>query len=567
MPALLLLTGPSAGSRYQVDVEATLGRSPSCEIPLEDGKVSRRHAKIVVVDGLARICDLGSRNGTIVNGDKIEGEAILLPGDRFQIGETTALYEPPIKASLDDRERGQVTSLPVEEVFPRVGPEASVFSASVALISSSSEAMVLRRGAEELARALSATRAASLLGGTEGLLTAAVVGADAVEVPRGMARAALEAREAGISDGLCCAPITSSSGAAFGVLFAERSDSFNAEEQRVAAVIGRLVGEALTTLRSKTDKERPQVTLVGGSKPFRKVVEQARRAAAGEKHVVLVGEPGTGKGLLADYIHQRSGRALGPKVVLDCRGAASTIEEQLLGKASSPGSPPVASALLRADGGTLIISHLELMTRTLSRVLAGYLTRKTAPARSGGEEQVDVRVIATSTVAMELLVSRGELDAECLKALEASEVEVVQLKERKQDVSTLFDFFAAQTTALSRKPAPTLSPEAARLLSEYAWPGNVWELRQVAERLASLYPGMEIPALKLPPEVLEGSVDGNSKSLQDMVSRLERDAIAEALREARGKKIRAAAILGISRPTLDKKIEDYGLTVEKLRSL
>src|SRR4051812_22603895 len=111
MPALLLLTGPAAGMRYQLEREATLGRSPSCEIPLEDGKVSRRHAKILVEDGQARICDLGSRNGTIVNGDRIEGEAILLPGDRFQIGETTALYEPPTKASLQDCEAEEVKSL------------------------------------------------------------------------------------------------------------------------------------------------------------------------------------------------------------------------------------------------------------------------------------------------------------------------------------------------------------------------------------------------------------------------------------------------------------------------
>src|SRR4051794_26501967 len=104
MPALLLLTGPSAGLRHEVINEATLGRSPSCEIPLEDGRVSRRHAKIFLKDSETRIVDLGSRNGTVVNGEKIDGEAILLPGDRVQVGETTVYYEPPAKVSLADRD-------------------------------------------------------------------------------------------------------------------------------------------------------------------------------------------------------------------------------------------------------------------------------------------------------------------------------------------------------------------------------------------------------------------------------------------------------------------------------
>jgi DNA-binding NtrC family response regulator len=567
MPALLLLTGPSAGARYEVEHEAVLGRSPSCEIPLEDSKVSRRHARILVEDGQARIADMGSRNGTAVNGEKIEAEAILLPGDRFSIGETTALYEPPTKASLADRESSETVIAQVEEVLPHVGPEASLFSAGVSLISSSSEAMVLRRGAEELARSLSASKAASLLGGTEGLMTAAVVGADSVQVPRDMAQAALERRETCRADGMLCAPLTASGGSAFGVLYAERSEAFTAEEQRVAAALGRLIGEALATVRSHADRELPQIALVGSSKQFRKVVEQARRAAAGSHPVALVGEPGTGKALLAEYIHSRSARALGPLVVMDCRRPPSIIDEQLLGRPSSPGSPPLSSALLRADGGTLVLKHLELLPRSASRALAGYLARQTAPARGGGEEKVDIRLLATSSMPLELLVSRGELDAELVKSLEATEIEVLPLRERQPDVPALFEHFAAAEAALLRKTVPSLSPEAKRMLAEYAWPSNVNELRHVAERLTVLYAGLEVPALRLPPEIQEGNAEPKSKSLQDMIARLERDAIAEALREARGKKIRAAAILGISRPTLDKKIEDYGLTVEKMPRL
>jgi DNA-binding NtrC family response regulator len=100
---------------------------------------------------------------------------------------------------------------------------------------------------------------------------------------------------------------------------------------------------------------------------------------------------------------------------------------------------------------------------------------------------------------------------------------------------------------------------------DYTWPHNVRELRLVSERLALLYPEALVHALRLPPELQEGGVSAEPKNLQELVARLERDAIAEALRQAGGKKIRAAEMLGISRPTLDKKIQDYALNVAKGR--
>jgi DNA-binding NtrC family response regulator/pSer/pThr/pTyr-binding forkhead associated (FHA) protein len=564
MPALLLLSGPSAGLRFDVKLEAVLGRSPSCEIPLEDHKVSRRHAKIVVQDGEVRISDLGSRNGTAVNGEKIDAEAILLPGDRVQVGDTTALFEPPSKASFAAKERTDVNSVMVEELLPRVGSEAALYSAGIALLTATSEAMVLRRAAEEMARSLSADRAAALLGGTEGLMTAAVVGADSVEVPRSVVKVALEKMEASLSEGIVCAPLAASGGSPFGILYAERNQSFTDEEERLAAALGRLAGEAFAVVRSRADREAPEVVLVGSSRQFRRTVEQARRAAAASDGVLLYGEVGTGKALTALYIHGRSTRALGPFVEVDCR--SPRVQEELFGRASGPGVPPLSSALLRADGGTLLLRHVEGLPRHDAERLARYIQHRNAPARGGGEEPVDVRVIGTAPGQLQHLVARSEIDPELAKALAGTEIEALPLRERRTDVPALFDLFAERVVRALRKELPQLSPDAKRLLVDYAWPHNVAELKLVAERIATLYPGQEVSSLHVPPEVQEGGDAGKTKSLQDMISRLERDAIAEALRAARGKKIRAAAILGISRPTLDKKIEDYNLVVEKIRS-
>lgn len=567
MAVLLLLTGPLAGSRHEVSGEVILGRSPSCTIALDDAKVSRRHVRILIEGGQAHVSDLGSRNGTVVNGDKLEGEVTLLPGDRLQVGDSTILYEPPARAALSERDdAASAVSAPVEELLPVVGAVSGLYNAGVALISSTSEAMVLRRAAEELARGVNADKAAALLGGTEGLLTAAVVGAANVEVPRAMVRGALDRTEASRLGGSLCAPLLASGGSPFGILYAERVEPFTDDDQKMIAALGRLAGEAVTALRSRQDEGAAGVTLVGASRPFRKTVEQARRAASNAEPVVIYGEDGTGRSLLATYIHTRSARALGPMVVVDCRRAVSHIDEVLFGRGSAPGLPPASSALLKADGGSLVLLDVDHLPRSAAERLGRLLIKKAAPARRGGEEPVDVRVIATSVHSVSVMTQRSEIDGELAKALTGSEIDQLPLRERKQDVLQLFEHFATAASKASRREVPALSPDARRLLSEYHWPGNVEELRGVSERLALLYSGKEVPALRLPPEIQEGpGATGAPRTLADMIARLERDAIAEALRETRGKKIKAAALLGISRPTLDKKIEDYHLVVEKRR--
>ncbi|MCY1079022.1 sigma-54-dependent Fis family transcriptional regulator [Archangium lansingense] len=568
MPALLLLSGPSTGLRYEVQTEATIGRSPSCEIPLpEDDQMSRRHARFFVQEGQVRLSDLGSRNGTAVNGERISGEVLLHPGDRVQVGRTTVLVEPPGAASLGDAVTEGASHLPVEEVLPHVGTEAALYSAGAALLGATSEAMVLRRIAEQSLHALHADTAAALLGEAKGLLTAAVVGAPSVEVPRDMARAALEHSEQGRSAGSLCSPLVASGGLPFGVLYVERSEpDFTEADGRLAAILGRLGGEAYAAVRSRAGAQPARVDMAGNSRSFRKVVEQARRAAASAAPVVLSGEPGTGKSLAASYIHARSPRALGPLVRVDCREPAATLEEVLLGRSSGPGQPPVASALLRADGGTLLLHHVELIPRALAERLARLIARKTAPAPQGGEEPVDFRLIVTANVPPHVLAVKGTVEASLVRQLAGLELAMPPLRERRADIPMLFEYFAARGARAARKEPPVLSPEARQLLMDYEWPHNVRELALLAERLALVHAaGAQLHALALPPEIQAGSVSPPQLTLQDRVTRLERDAIAEALRTAGGKKIVAAKLLGISRPTLDKKIEDYGLTVSRRR--
>jgi DNA-binding NtrC family response regulator len=173
--------------------------------------------------------------------------------------------------------------------------------------------------------------------------------------------------------------------------------------------------------------------------------------------------------------------------------------------------------------------------------------------------------MATAAASPQLLTARGELDAGLARVLGAHELELPPLRERRSDVPALFELFAQRVALRVRGAAPVLTPEARRLLSEYAWPGNVRELELLAERLALVHPGERVTALQLPPDVTEASGEAGGGRLHNRVARLERDAIAEALHAAGGRKTQAAQQLGISRPTLDKKISDYALSVERAR--
>ncbi len=567
MPDLLLLSGPSAGLRYEVVAEATIGRSPSCEIPLpEDDKLSRRHARLSVQGGQVLLSDLGSRNGTAVNGERIASEVPLRPGDRIQVGETTLLFAPPGMASLAGVTSEAASSVPLEEVLPHLGAEAALGSAGAALLGATTEAMVLRRSAEEALRALQADVAAAMLGGIDGLLTAAVVGAPSVEVPRELVRAALERSELGRSAGALCVPLVASGGLPFGVLYVERSDPhFLSSDGKLLAMLGRLSGEAYAAVRSRSGGEQGRVELVGTSRPFRKVVAHARRAAASAAPVVLSGEPGTGKRLCARYIHARSSRALGPLVTVDCRESTSVLEEVLFGRSIGSVLPPLSSALLLADGGTLLLHYVEALPRALAERLARLLARKTAPVRQGGEEPVDLRLIATAGFPLPMLVARGDAEASLARQFGGFELHLPPLRERRADVPALFEFFATRATRMSRRSPPSLSPEARKLLGAYDWPYNVHELELLGERLALLHAGAQVHAQHLSPEIRAGGSSQEPLTLQERVARLERDAISEALRASGGKKIVAARLLGISRPTLDKKLADHGLQVERRR--
>lgn len=560
MPTLILLSGPSAGLRYELAGETILGRSPKCEIALDDDKVSRRHARIRVVDGQSRIADLGSRNGTRVNGQRISSEVALSAGDRLELGDTTAQFDAAFDA-LAESDPLDLCTWAVEDLLPAEGAAAGIYAVAASLAGARSTADLLHRALEELVKRIGTSRTAVFWGSAAALTSAAEIGPAPVRPAASLARAALQGQVATAGTAVC-APLGGVSMRPIGILYAERSPSLGPQERAWVAAIGRLAGEWIAAGGAHPTAE--PMPLVGGSRAFRRMMERAEQAARSQEHLALIGGPGVGKRSLARHIHTRSRRALGPWIAVSCSDDPSSVERSLFGEPHAKELPAV-SALLRAHRGSLLLHRLECLPKAIGQRLADFLSRKVAPLPDGAEQRIDVRIIVTATDPLEVLASKGKVAPE-LARVPLTRIPLAPLQERSSDVPALFKVFARGAAAHNRQEPPRLSQEARRLLMGYGWPGNIRELRLVAERLALLYPGLEVPVSKLPAEILDAGSAPAGK-LEERISRLEREAVLEALRESRGKKLRAAALLGISRPTLDKKIRDFGIIVGKRESV
>jgi DNA-binding NtrC family response regulator len=549
MVALVFLSGPAAGLRHEVAGQLTIGRSRGCEIALEDDKVSRQHARIELERGELRIRDLGSRNGTRVNGQRIAREVVLFDGDRIQLGDSTARLELDEEIVPAGSERTELQRRSIDSLLAESGAGGGLLTC-IDLLQASTEAAILRRAAAGLAEQLGSRRAVAFP--VHGRPVIAGAGLAPLDPPRQLIRQALDRGDIVRAGEILCIPLTSNRGERFGAICTERDAEPTAAELKLAAVFGRLTGEALAAARLRTQREPP--FLIGTSANFRKLVERAGRLASSDQSVSIFGESGSGRSAIARYIHSHSARSFGPLIAVNC-AADAVPEEELFALA---GAPESKSALLRADGGTLVLMHVELLGRPLAQRLARALVARSAPVNAR-EQRVDLRTIAIGRDPLEVLALQRRIPRELANALPSAVLQVPPLRERSTDVPTLFKFFAHELCRQMGREPPRLSPDAKRALMAYAWPGNVTELRLIAERLALLYPGLEVPVIRLPAELLESSPAGKSPTLHHRVRALERAAIAEALSAAGGKKIRAAELLGISRPTLDKKLRELHL--------
>jgi transcriptional regulator with PAS, ATPase and Fis domain len=310
--------------------------------------------------------------------------------------------------------------------------------------------------------------------------------------------------------------------------------------------------------KSLAEERRTKYTFsnfIGASPAAMEVKRQSRRAAQVDTTVLLLGETGTGKEVLAQAIHSASPRAHGPFIGINVAAIPeASLEAEFFGTTGRDGK------FAAANGGTLFLDEVgDMPMATQAKLLRVLQEKEVEPLGSNRVTKVDVRVIAASSVDLRRMVSMGHFRSDLYYRLSVLPIELPPLRDRIADLESLCDHVLEDISRRSGRPQREITATALAVLSQYAWPGNIRELHNVLEHvtLNSDSPRLSAEEFTLVlPRVASGVRNGERPTLKlaDVVADAERGAIRSALAAAEGKKILAAELLGISRATLYQKL-------------
>lgn len=315
--------------------------------------------------------------------------------------------------------------------------------------------------------------------------------------------------------------------------------------------------------------------LIGASDAMRELTATIGRVAASTASRILVlGESGTGKALVARAIHAESPRAAGPFIEINCASLPEQlIEAELFGaeKGAYTGAHQRRTGLVAlADKGTLFLDEIGELPLALQAKLLHFLENGQYRAIGSGRAQTaDVRVVAATNRDLAAAAAAGTFREDLYFRLNVIQLNIPPLRERGADVLALIGHFAQSFAREERTGAISLSAEARAALLAYRWPGNVRELKNLIERLTILHPGGEVAASALPRELTGAEVvtslpsapaqAAGTPSIGDALASTERDMMLAALRDAGGHKGHAAERLGISRHAFKRRLQRLGI--------
>ena len=325
-------------------------------------------------------------------------------------------------------------------------------------------------------------------------------------------------------------------------------------------------------LRAKVDRQQ-QHTMVGESPAMNNLRQNVSLAAPTNGRVLILGENGTGKELVARTIHHTSRRKSGPFVEVNCAAIPEElIESELFGHVRGAFTGAVADKPGRfeqADGGTIFLDEIaDMSLKTQAKVLR--VLQEQVMERVGGTQRikVDVRVLAATNKDLPGEIRAGRFREDLYFRLNVLPIFVPPLRERQQDIPMLAEHFMALLAAEYGRRPKRLASEAAARLQQYSWPGNVRELRNVIERVIIMVQGDTITAQDLGflgrdradgvPEPAGGP--GPVRPLSEARDDFEKEYILQTLAAQQGNMSRTAEVLGVERSNLYKKLRAFGIT-------
>lgn len=316
--------------------------------------------------------------------------------------------------------------------------------------------------------------------------------------------------------------------------------------------------------------------IIGDSPKMQEVYKEIGKIAESDATVLIRGESGTGKELFAKAIHHHSNRKNKPFIVVNCAAIPENLlESELFGHEKGAFTDAYTRRIGKfelANDGTIFLDEIGDMSLNLQSKLLRVLQEKTF-TRVGGNEIIysNARIIAATNRNLEELVSKGEFREDLFFRLNVVTITLPPLRERKEDIKLLVDYFIAKYSTKYKKEVNGISKEAIDILLAYDWPGNVRELENAIARAVIVSSAPVILVDDLPLSLRQKVLSENNQeivnsgenlTLPQLIEKVEKEAILRALKVSKGNKTKAAQILGISRKSLFNKLRYYNIEWE-----
>jgi transcriptional regulator with GAF, ATPase, and Fis domain len=617
---LVALSGPLAGEVLPLNAaEVTLGRDPASGICLADRSLSRTHCVLVQEDAGWVVRDLGSANGTFVNGVQVRQQA-LREGDQIAAGESVFLLflasPAPDSAGIEllPEAPSETTSrLRLEDAhyLHPTGPAASaaphaerqlraLLKLSTVLGSMREERELFDRVLDHLFEAIPADAAAVVLVDERGEPTDAHSRQGSLRTAVPISRAILaQAFSEGVGI-LCqdaaghgsrppadvaahvrsvlCVPLAGRS-RPFGALYTTTttgSEAFDDDHLQIVTAIAAIASAAIDNVRHFAAIEREAAalradlhvthSLVGASAPMQRVYALVSKIARSDTSAMIFGETGTGKELVARALHENSDRARKPFVAINCAALTETLlETELFGHERGAFTGAIAQKkgkLEVADGGTLFLDEVSELAPVHQSKLLRVLQQREFE-RVGGTRpiRVNIRVISATNRRLAAEVAAGRFREDLLFRLNVVSINMPALRERGEDIALLARHFIRHYARKAGRVVTGLSAPALERLMTYAWPGNVRELENAIERAIVLGSSELILPEDLPESLLEAPAAPGRElpRFHEAVLDTKRRVIIEAFRQARRSYVDAAGLLGLHPNYLHRVIRNLEL--------
>ncbi|MDF7798458.1 sigma-54 dependent transcriptional regulator [Pontiellaceae bacterium B1224] len=319
-------------------------------------------------------------------------------------------------------------------------------------------------------------------------------------------------------------------------------------------------------LKVQLDDKYGLENIIGRSAPMQEVFDTIRQVANSRATVLIQGESGTGKELVAKAIHQLSSRSKGPFVAVHCAALSQNLlESELFGHEKGAFTGAMERRIGRfekADGGSLFLDEISEIDASVQVKILRTLEERQIE-RVGGDTPVDVdtRLIAATNRDLRGMVDDGDFREDLFYRLYVVVITLPPLRERQDDILLLLNHYLAVFNEENAKQIEGFTPEAYDMLSNYGWPGNIRELRNLVERMVVLAHGKMLDVTDIPTQVREQASGGDGVKIDAelTVDEMEKRMVIQALEKTGGNRTKAAEKLGISRRTLHRKLNQYGI--------